>query len=115
MAKTRTEVQSFLESKLGDDPTLVPFLMKGLHREKEGGYSWRFNVKILADTLDTVTEGIDLSLSTIPTLFIRGLKSSYVSDEELERVEQFYMRLETLILKMLGTGFTLNNRMSFSN
>tara|TARA_B000000532_G_scaffold175383_1_gene142166 strand:+ start:580 stop:1350 length:771 start_codon:yes stop_codon:yes gene_type:complete len=102
VAKTRTEVQSFLESKLGDDPTLVPFLMKGLHREKEGGYSWRFNVKILADTLDTVTEGIDLSLSTIPTLFIRGLKSSYVSDEELERVEQFYMRLETADIEDAG-------------
>ena len=43
-----------------------------------------------------------LSVSTIPTLFIRGLKSNYVSDEELERVEDFYMQLNTADIEDAG-------------
>ena len=101
-AKSREEVQQFLESKLSYEPSLVPFLMKGLRKEKEGGYSWRFNVSTLAETLTSVTEEVVLSFSTIPTLFIRGLNSNYVSDEELERVEDFYMQLNTADIEDAG-------------
>ena len=76
--------------------------MKGLHREREGGYSWRFNVSTLSKTLASVTEEVVLSVSTIPTLFIRGLNSNYVSDEELERVEEFYMQLDTADIEDAG-------------
>ena len=101
-ANSREEVQSFLDSKLGNEPTLVPFLMKGLYRVKEGGYSWRFNVEALSTTLGSVTEEINVSLNTIPTLFIRGLNSNYVSDEELERIEELYMQLETADIEDVG-------------
>ena len=101
-AKSREEVQQFLESKLSYEPSLVPFLMKGLRKEKEGGYSWRFNVSTLAETLASVTEEVVLSVSTIPTLFIRGLNSNYVSDEELERVEDFYMQLNIADIEDAG-------------
>ena len=76
--------------------------MKGLHREREVGYSWRFNVKTLSDTLSSVTEEISISINTIPTLFIRGLRSNYVSDSELERIEDFYMNLETADIEDAG-------------
>ena len=33
-AESREEVHEFLSSKLDHEPTLVPFLMKGLHRKK---------------------------------------------------------------------------------
>ena len=101
-AESREEVHEFLSSKLDHEPTLVPFLMKGLHREREGGYSWRFNVKTLSDTLSSVTEEISISINTIPTLFIRGLRSNYVSDSELERIEDFYMNLETADIEDAG-------------
>ena len=94
-AMSREEVQYRLESKLGHESNLVPFLMKGLYRIKEGGYNWRFNIETLFNTLGTVTEEVQISINTIPTLFIRGLNSNYVSDEELERIEDFYMQLET--------------------
>lgn len=101
-ANSREEVQSFLDSKLGNEPTLVPFLMKGLYRVKEGGYNWRFNVETLSTTLGSVTEEIDVTLNTIPTLFIRGLNSNYVSDEEFERIEELYMQLETADIEDAG-------------
>lgn len=101
-AQSREEVQNYLASKLDHEPTLVPFLMKGLHREREGGYSWRFNVQTLANTLNSVTEEVKISINTIPTLFVRGLKSKYVSDIELERIEQFYMQIETADIEDAG-------------
>ena len=101
-AMSREEVQYRLESKLGHEPTLVPFLMKGLYRVKEGGYNWRFNIETLFNTLGTVTEEVQISINTIPTLFIRGLNSNYVSDEELERIEDFYMQLETADIEDAG-------------
>ena len=42
-----------------------------------------------------------LSVSTIPTLFIRGLNSNYVSDEELERLKN-YMQLDTADIEDAG-------------
>lgn len=101
-AISREEVQSILYSRLGNEPTLVPFLMKGLYRVKEGGYNWRFNVEALSKTLGNVTEEINVTLNTIPTLFIRGLNSNYVSDEELERIEELYMQLETADIEDAG-------------
>lgn len=101
-AMSREEVQYRLESKLGYEPTLVPFLMKGLYRIKEGGYNWKFNVETLFNTLGKVTEEVQISINTIPALFIRGLNSNYVSDEELKRIEDFYMQLETADIEDAG-------------
>lgn len=99
---SRESVQSILMDRLGDEKVLVPFLMKGLYRIKEGGYAWRFNVSVLFDTLDSVTEHIEVSMNTLPALFIRGLNSSYVSDEDLDGLENVYMQLQTVDLEDAG-------------
>jgi pimeloyl-ACP methyl ester carboxylesterase len=101
-ASSRGEVSDFLSEKLKSEPYLIPFLMKGLHREKSGGYSWRFNVSTLAEKLEGVTEEVQISINTLPVLFIRGLKSNYVSDEELERIEGYYMQMEVAEIEDAG-------------
>lgn len=101
-AKSREEISTFLKKELSSEPTLVSFLMKGLHREKSGGYIWRFNVETLAETLEGVIEEIPVSINTLPVLFIRGLNSNYVSDEELERIEGNYMQMEVAEIEDAG-------------
>jgi pimeloyl-ACP methyl ester carboxylesterase len=101
-ATSRREVELLLWEKLGDNETLLSFLMKGLHRIKGGGYEWRYNVEVLAATLYGVTDEIQLSMTTIPTLFIRGLNSSYVSDVDLENLEDVYVQLETADIEDAG-------------
>ena len=59
-ATSRENIQSALARALNNDPVLVPFLMKGLHRKKEGGFAWRFNVPVLQDTLNDVVGHIEL-------------------------------------------------------
>jgi len=93
-APSREAIQSQLSAALDGDPVLVPFLMKGLHRLKEGGFAWRFNVPVLHDTLQGVVGAIELGLNTLPALFIRGSESNYVSDEDLELLEAHFLHMD---------------------
>ena len=102
IANSRKEVLSVLESKLGEDKVLIPFLMKNLRREKSGGYSWRFNLEVLSNTLSGITKRIDLSVNTIPTLLIYGALSEYVSSEDIAELEKLYLQMENVCLENSG-------------
>ena len=93
-APSRDAIQSQLSESLNGDPVLVPFLMKGLHRLKEGGFAWRFNVPVLHATLQDVVGHIELGLNTLPTLFIRGSESDYVSDDDLDMLEDHFLHMD---------------------
>jgi esterase len=102
IANSREEVLSVLESKLGNDKVMLPFLMKNLRREKSGRYSWRFNIEVLSNTLSGITKRIDLSINTIPTLFVYGALSGYVSSKDLVELEELYLQLENVCLENSG-------------
>ena len=53
-ASSREDIEQALRASLNNDPVLVPFLMKGLHRLKTGGFAWRFNVPVLQAALKTL-------------------------------------------------------------
>ena len=101
-AATREEVSDQLAIQLGSDPVLVPFLMKGLHRQKEGGFCWRFNVPVLQKSLEEVVGSIDLSMNTLPALFIRGSESDYVGDDDLERLEEHFLHMNDHVISGAG-------------
>ena len=101
-ATTREEVRDQLASQLGSDPVLVSFLMKGLHRQKEGGFSWRFNVPALQQSLEEVVGSIDLSVNTLPALFIRGSESDYVGDDDLERLQEHFLHMNDHVISGAG-------------
>jgi esterase len=102
IANTRDEVLNVLESKLGQDKVMIPFLMKNLRREKSGGYSWRFNIEVLSNTLSGITKRIALSKNTIPTLLIYGALSGYVRSEDLAELEELYLQFESVCLENSG-------------
>jgi pimeloyl-ACP methyl ester carboxylesterase len=102
IANSRKEVLSVLESKLGEDKVLIPFLMKNLRREKSGRYSWRMNIEVLSNTLSGITKRIDLSVNTIPTLLIYGALSGYVSSEDISELEELYLQMENVCLENSG-------------
>ena len=81
---------------------MIPFLMKNLRREKSGGYSWRFNIEVLSNTLSGITKRIALSKNTIPTLLIYGALSGYVSSEDLAELEELYLQFENVCLENSG-------------
>ena len=73
---------------------------------KEGGFAWRFNVPVLHATLQDVVGHIELGLNTLPALFIRGSESDYVSDDDLDLLEDHFLHMDHHTIQGRGTGFT---------
>jgi pimeloyl-ACP methyl ester carboxylesterase len=102
---TREQAQDHLTAALAD-PGVVAFLMKGLHRKKEGGFEWRANLPVLEGHLDQILQSIPLEINTIPTLVVYGTQSPYVSDSDLAAYDQACLQLE--VAPMPGVGHWLH-------
>jgi len=85
--ESRQQAEVILRSMLGDDEATVQFLMKGLYRDDDNKFEWRFNVQSLYDAYDEISSGIT---SDKPfegeTLFIKGEKSEYINASNFSEI-----------------------------
>jgi esterase len=98
---TRTEADEALAPFVAE-ADVRQFLLKNLKRKPEGGFGWKINLPVLARNISKI--GFDLQFPgkfEKPTLFIRGSKSRYVSDEDLPRIKEVFPLAE---LQTLDTG-----------
>jgi esterase len=75
------------------------FLVKNLEHDESGSYRWRINLPAIRAGYPRIAEGLDLfDLYESPALFIRGDRSPYVRDTDLETVRAFFpeAQFETL-------------------
>ena len=87
--KSRKEVEEQL-STLVPEPGVVQFLMKSLYWKEPDRLAWRMNVALLAKDLPHILAAVGSSTVRVPTLFIRGGKSDYITREDLPAIrEQF--------------------------
>lgn len=112
-ALAREDIERDLRASLNNDPVLVPFLMKGLHRLKTGGFAWRFNVPVLQAALKDVVGQIELSVNTLPALFVRGSDSDYVSDDDLEQLEAQFLHMDHHTIEGAGHWLHAQNPDAF--
>lgn len=75
--------------------SLRQFLLKNIDRGKDG-FKWKLNLKVINDHLENV------GLSTYPkeeintpTLFIRGINSDYISDDDIMDIRQYFSDVRT--------------------
>jgi pimeloyl-ACP methyl ester carboxylesterase len=79
----RQEVEEVLSRSI-KEIGIRQFLMKSLHRLKDDGFEWRFNLEVIERELENVGESLPLDQGFDgPSLFVRGEKSSYILDEDL--------------------------------
>ncbi|WP_020568545.1 alpha/beta fold hydrolase [Neolewinella persica] len=71
------------------DPGVQLFLLKNLTRNPAGGYRWRMNLPAISAAYDQLIGPVGQlgDLYDGPALFIRGEKSGYVQDEDLELIQ----------------------------
>lgn len=75
------------------------FLLKNLYRKDEGGFGWRFNLPLLTSDMANVGQEIkSKERIETPVLFIRGERSNYILDEDMEGIQDLFpnARLETI-------------------
>ncbi|WP_038032354.1 alpha/beta fold hydrolase [Thermonema rossianum] len=104
--KSRREADQIL-SRYVPETGVRQFLLKNLYRTEEGGYAWRMNLKVIANQLSNVVEGLPGNYrADLPALFIRGLNSDYVRDEDIPVIKQHFPRAR--IADIAGAGHWLH-------
>ena len=78
--ESRQQAEGTLRSILGEDESTVQFLMKGLYRDDENKFQWRFNVRSLYDAYDEISSGFNTDRTFEgEMLFVKGGKSEYIN------------------------------------
>lgn len=98
---SRNEADEALAAHV-DEPDVRQFLLKNLQRKPEGGFKWKLNLPVIDANIEKI--GLDLQFEgrfEKPTLFVRGARSNYVKDEDLEHIREVFPAAE---MKTLDTG-----------
>ena len=74
------------------------FLLKNLYRNDSGGFSWRFNLEVISAQISEVGKAMPGSIVETPTLFVRGAKSKYITDQDQRDIAHQFtnVRFETI-------------------
>lgn len=98
---SRNEADEALAAHV-DEPDVRQFLLKNLQRKPEGGFKWKLNLPVIDANIEKI--GLDLQFEgrfEKPTLFVRGARSNYVKDEDVEHIREVFPAAE---MKTLDTG-----------
>ena len=99
---SRTDAEGKLTAAIGNRK-LVLFLLKNLHRNPAGGFTWKANIPSLAENYNTIWG--ELSSGRLwegPVLVIRGERSETVSDDRFEEVFDFFPRAKIVTIEGAG-------------
>lgn len=101
IADSNVTKQSEADAILAEYESSLPirqFLLTNLTRAKDGIQRFRIPVDILAKSLDNMADfpfrDPEEARWEGPTLFVRGTKSHYISDETLPTIGRFFPRFE---------------------
>jgi esterase len=98
IVKTRRDAENILAQFIEDAGT-KQFLLKNIYWKEDGLLDWRFNLKVITAQIANAGEAINSDNSVdVPSLFIRGERSDYISDEDMDHIHDLFPRsmLETI-------------------
>ena len=105
---SRKEIDYFLSEKLKNS-TLRQFLIKNIHRDKEGYFEWKINVPVLKHALNSITSEVNSDwfadrrpILNYPVTFIRGLSSDYITDQDIPLIKDIYPEARVIDIPNAG-------------
>ena len=88
-AKSRREAEERMATMIAHRG-VRQFLLKNLYRT-ENGLDWRMNLTVISEQIENVGEPQTFKRTiNTPTLFIRGAKSGYISDQDQQDIKQHF-------------------------
>ncbi len=87
--KARSEAESILTEHIDSDG-VRQFLLKNLYWKEKGKLAWRMNLKVLESEMSEILTALPLNEIMLPTLFIRGELSNYITDEDIKELEDLF-------------------------
>ena len=80
-------------SKYVSEPAIRMFLLKNLDNNSASGFSWKLNLEVINNHLENVGEATTpKNKIDVPTLFIRGINSDYVTDDDIMEIRKYYSK-----------------------
>jgi esterase len=109
---TRVSNRDDVDKQLADtiqSPRIRRFLLKNIYHSSENEFRWRLNVPALYANLDNILGGLNPKkysggeeIAGFPVLFIRGLKSGYISDDDIIVINQIFPMARVTTLPEAG-------------
>ena len=100
--KGRSDVEEQLE-KYHFEKRIVLFLLKNLSFSHEHGFRWKPYLKSIYTNIEEISKGLeDKGVYEGPTLFIRGGKSDYIVDKDVEQIERQFTDYQLVTLSESG-------------
>lgn len=66
------------------------FLLKNLYWKEKGVLGFRMNVPVIAEHMPQIVQEVDQVQVDTPTMFVRGLKSKYIEDDDIVYIHDLY-------------------------
>lgn len=112
--KNRRDAEMALEETI-DDWALRQFILTNLVRDTEGNFTWQVNLPLLASTLPELSQNpLPPQAEYLgPTLFIRGGKSNFMVDADMQTILKHFPHAEIKRLDAAGHNPHMDARDAF--
>lgn len=103
--KSIAKAKEILTQKI-DNPKLIGFLLKNV-KKTDDEYHWRLNINSLQKNLLEIMEGLDINKYDyekieIPSLFLKGMNSDYISKKDKEIIEHIFTNFKIVNIPNSG-------------
>lgn len=98
---SRTQVSEALSATL-PDPMVRQFLLLNLQKAEQG-FSWRINLQALFCSYPGLLQSVEpVEAVGLPTMFISGAKSDYVTESDWQQIKTLYPQSEHVVIEDAG-------------
>lgn len=95
----RKEAEDMLKIRLRDQG-VIQFLLKSFYRKPNGSYEWKTNFESLFKNYSRITEAIIIEKPIeTTTMFVKGKKSSYILESDLDDLRNIFKKLKIVELE----------------
>lgn len=78
------------------------FLLSNLVNDEDGGYRWRPNLTAIHAAQGEISAPIAGEPSAVETLFVRGESSTYLKEDDLEQIEDLFLKSKMVSIPKCG-------------
>ncbi len=90
-------------SNFVDEVGIRQFLLKNLERDSDIGFKWKINLEAINNRLQNIGEAtIPVNQIATESLFIRGLNSNYITDNNIEEITKKFPNSRVESIAMAG-------------
>ena len=113
LISNRSEASLRLSPFVKDEGTRM-FLLRNLYWISPGKLGLRLNIEVLKNVSETISEGLDLSAtSLIPCLFVKGEKSDYILETDYPIIQHHFPKADHILVPKAGHWLHSENPIFF--